>query len=156
MSPSFQSLATRAKSHHEAVNAAYTTYYGITPSPTPRPSLESQDSQKSTASQTSTSSTSKAWKSVKKAAKEHHQSINAAVETYYGVAPRPSQQASAVSSQRSSMESVRGEEEVQKFVVSEKTSTWSKVKKAAKEHHRGMNAAYQAYYGIGMSNGNRK
>jgi hypothetical protein len=105
-----QSLVARAKDHHESVNAAYASYYtgGRSSYISPRPSLDSQNSQKSSSSQTSTSGMSKAWQSVKKAAKEHHQSVNATYETYYCGGLRTTSTAGFL---KSSMGGVRGEEE---------------------------------------------
>jgi hypothetical protein len=153
----FQNLAARAKAHHESINAAYEVYYsgGVSPSATPRPSMDSSARQQSTSSTPSSersSSVSKAWQSVKKAAKEHHESVNAAYATYYsgGVSPSPSKNNSAVATPRASVESVRNEQEVQKE-ESGMGKAWGKVKQAAKEHHRSVNAAYGTYYGAGIN-----
>ena len=95
MSPStspslFKSLAHAAKAHHESVNAAFTTFYGQgmnntptttpapTPADTPRASIDSERSVKSE------SGLRKSWEKVRKAAKEHHESVNGAYEAYYG------------------------------------------------------------------------
>lgn len=95
-SNAFARFAQKVKEHHDSVNAAYTTYYGVgepatpftsgTPStsarPSARPSMESQRSTSSTEARRP-SSANKAWQKVKKAAKDHHQSVNEAYATLY-------------------------------------------------------------------------
>ncbi|KAH8893949.1 hypothetical protein GQ53DRAFT_101456 [Thozetella sp. PMI_491] len=80
------SVVRHAKEHHESVNAAYTTYYGI-----PKPAASASDRPKSPASSASSgssakerSSLDKVWGRVKNHAKEHHASVNAAYSAYYG------------------------------------------------------------------------
>ena len=65
--------------------------------------------------------------------------------------------ASRASSQSTPRTSVESESEAGIQVVNEKKSSSSflrraaeKVKKAAREHHQGVNAAYQSYYGMGQ------
>ncbi|KAI1843121.1 hypothetical protein JX266_010648 [Neoarthrinium moseri] len=85
-----------------------------------------------------------AWAAVKRHAKEHHESTNAAYAAYYGavmtpttVAPAPSRRPSSTASSEPRRSSV--------------DKAWSKVKKHAREHHQGVTAAYTTYYGIGTS-----
>lgn len=140
MSPSFKTLASKAKAHHESLNAAYATYYGGGVSPSPSPS-RSSSTETSTEPERS-SSMSKAWEKVKKAAKEHHEGVNAAYATYYGAGASPAP--SAAASSRSSLESVRGEQDAKEDSVARKS--WDSFKKTAKEHHKSVNAAYATYY----------
>ncbi|KAF1978276.1 hypothetical protein BU23DRAFT_450403 [Bimuria novae-zelandiae CBS 107.79] len=67
------------------------------------------------------------------AAKAHHQSVNAAYETYYsaGVSPRPSASTSRQNS------------------TSSTSSNLNKAWKKIKDHHDGMNDAFSTYYGGG-------
>lgn len=124
--------------------------------PSTRPSLDSKlsaastlssTSQASQASQTSTSPLSKAWKSVKKHAKEHHESVNGAYATYYGAG------ASAVPVVAAPIKSVSKESfETERTAVSGESvgsvrRAWQGVKRHAKEHHASVNAAYGTYYG---------
>jgi hypothetical protein len=80
----------------------------------------------------------KAWESVKKAAKDHHEGLNAAYATYYGQgsSTAPSRSHSTVSS-----EAVANDSEAKKAGV------WEKVVKKAKVHHQSVNSAYAAVYG---------
>ncbi|KAF2190621.1 hypothetical protein K469DRAFT_721525 [Zopfia rhizophila CBS 207.26] len=82
----WKSLAKHAKAHHESVNAAYSVYYGggVSASSSTRPSFESARSTSSVDSAKPESNMNKAWKAVKKHAKEHHESVNAAYGAYYG------------------------------------------------------------------------
>ena len=88
----------------------------------------------------SMSSSSSAFKKFTAAAKAHHQSVNAAYDTYYsgGVSPRmssTSERPSAAASRQNSTSSV--------------SSNLHKAWKKIKEHHDSMNDAYVAYYGGG-------
>jgi hypothetical protein len=168
MSTVLRTLATKAKEHHESVNAAYATYYSSgsssngmtssqpTPAATPRPSLDTpHTSNTSTPSSRSPSPSSpplvaKAWKSLKKAAKDHHDSVNAAYSTYYapGISSPSSQASSRLATPRESLDGVREGGVVVEGV--KKESAWTKAKRAAKEHHREMNKAYATYYGTAM------
>lgn len=76
---------------------------------------------------------------------QHNREVNAAYQAYYGV-PRSSQE-----SQRTLVSDEHYEVEGKPAAKQSKSSSsnaWQKVKAAAKEHHHGVNAAYQAYYGI--------
>ena len=75
-------------------------------------------------------------------AKQHHASVQGAYEAYYGAGIRTPSVASA-SNARSARASVASAAPS----ADKKASTWSKVKQAAKEHHRASNDAYKAYYG---------
>ncbi|KAF1963039.1 hypothetical protein CC80DRAFT_542191 [Byssothecium circinans] len=152
-------LITRAKAHHEALNDAYATYYsgGVSPTTSPRVSMASarQPSTTSTSSSSSTSSLSKAWKSVKKHAKEHHEGVDAAYAAYYGLGSRAGE--SQAYEARSSVDSATPRSSVEKGRVAvEKRESGVRraaeaLKRRAREHHRGVNAAYSSYYGVGVS-----
>lgn len=86
-------------------------------------------------------------------ASEHHKSVNGAYSMLHG-GPRPYdskpgmqlkannqvvRSVSAASSQKSSSSSTR-----------RLSSAWESVKKAAREHHQGVNAAYASYYAAGV------
>lgn len=92
----------------------------------------------------------KAWTALKKHAKEHHESVNAAHSQYYepvhGQAhvPRQIEKTEWVgveSKEAYKEEGERGESTARK--------AWASVKKHAKEHHKSVNAAYSTYYGVG-------
>ncbi|KAF2262349.1 hypothetical protein CC78DRAFT_319541 [Lojkania enalia] len=147
MPGALHSVAAAAKAHHDSVNAAYQTYYS-SGSPSTRPSMESQQPRRE--SHDSTASTqshlNKAWESIKKAAKQHHQSVNSAYGIYYGNGVTPS------ATPRPSAESVRHADEAAH--PAEKTESgmkkmWEGVKKQAKAHHDSVNAAVGTYYGAG-------
>jgi len=170
MSSIYTPLLEKVKDHHRSVNAAYSTYYGAGTSSSPIPSAPpstrpSMESSRSSSRSSSTSSINKAWSTIKKAAREHHESVNAAYTTYYGagftgtpsVAPAP-RSASLSPSLDSSIsvdsielekEALRMEEE-RKERESAASKAWKKVKEAAKEHHRSVNQAYAVYYGQGQ------
>jgi hypothetical protein len=169
MSTVLRTLATKAKEHHESVNAAYATYYSSgsssngmtssqpTPAATPRPSLDTPHNTSNTSAPPSRSPSpsspplvAKAWKSLKKAAKDHHDSVNAAYSTYYapGISSPSSQASSRLATPRESLDGVREGGVVVEGV--KKESAWTKAKRAAKEHHREMNKAYATYYGTAM------
>lgn len=96
----------------------------------------------------------KAFKAVSKLAKEHHDSVNAAVSTYYApVTPGASSAASSAAvSPRTSVEAARPEpvahpEERERNI----TKLWKAVAKKAKEHHQSVNAAANTYYGATLA-----
>lgn len=150
-------LATKAKAHHNSLNAAYEVYYsgGVSP----RPSLRAQHNSTSAASSSSESSNmSKAWTSFKKAAKEHHEGLNAAYATYYGGGAMPvsSEMVTPRTSSESTESLIHEDEKVYGESVGTNESSASgmkkaleKAKKIAKEHHRSVNTAYESYYGGG-------
>jgi hypothetical protein len=160
MSSILSTVSQKIKAHHASVNAAYSTYYpSSSASSTPAASTTStprlsMDSTTPSQSPSTKSNASKAWSAVKKAAKEHHQSLNSAVDLYYGAgAPSTSSSrtSSAAASPRESLETSHGLVAAQPKVAGaqkeKKTNkAWAKVKKAAKEHHRSVNAAYDFYY----------
>ncbi|ORY11634.1 hypothetical protein BCR34DRAFT_601238 [Clohesyomyces aquaticus] len=100
-------------------------------------------------------SPSSPFKSLTKSLKAHHESVNAAYQTYYGVpqmiANSPS--ASASSTPRSSLESNSSASQTQKGQESVKSGNgvWGKVKKAARDHQRSVDQAYAVYYGVGVA-----
>ncbi|KAF2114665.1 hypothetical protein BDV96DRAFT_577190 [Lophiotrema nucula] len=142
MSSVLARLSAAAKAHHDSVNNAYEFYY--TGSVTPRASVEHKRSS-STSSTSSTASMGKAWNSVKKAAKQHHDSVNAAVDTLYlgGVTPRQSyERARSVESEDVAKAPIAGNGNGGKKM-------WESVKRHAKEHHRSVNAATEVLYSGG-------
>ena len=100
-------VTERAKAHHESVQGAYEVYYGAgTRNPIPRQSTSSSrspavsssassimskatsasDKESSVSLLTKSPATSKpsTWSRIKQHAREHHESVNAAYEVYYG------------------------------------------------------------------------
>jgi hypothetical protein len=90
MNKAWKAVKRHAKEHHESVNGAYAAYYGAgsstVPSVAPVKSLpkESFETDRTAVSEDTVSSVKKVWQGVKKHAKEHHDSVNAAHATYYG------------------------------------------------------------------------
>lgn len=118
------------------MNAAYETYYsgGVSTrsfTTSERPSASRQNSASS-----SSSNLSRAWKKVK----EHHDGMNNAFASAYGVGRRLSQE--QLASQRNSVD-----EHEQAPLVEKKEGLGKKIKTLVKEHHRSVNAAYRTYYG---------
>jgi hypothetical protein len=94
MSKAWKAVKKHAKEHHESVNGAYATYYGAgiytVPSvAAPVKSLpkESFETERTATNEESVGNVKKVWQAVKKHAKEHHASVNAAYGTYYGGSP---------------------------------------------------------------------
>jgi hypothetical protein len=100
----------------------------------------------------------KVWAAIVRHAKEHHESVNAAVDAYY---PSPSPRSSPVSSARSpsvvsfstasSSSSPRQSfEKPHRPEPSARRSSleklWHGVKKHARDHHESVSAAYATYY----------
>jgi len=156
-----KTIAAHAKEHHDSVNAAFVATYspGIhntTNIPSTRPSM---DSQRTTSTSSSTSTLSKTWSSIKKHAKEHHESVNAAYATYYSGGMVREHSASSVRSSAStvagsprvSLEDKKGGPVVEVEAVEKGDGHVKKmaraIKKRAVEHHRSVTAAHRAYYG---------
>jgi hypothetical protein len=94
------SIKKAAHEHHESLNSAYAVYYGAGAASrgssatssavqSPRGSLEEAEQamisgKPGQENQKKERGVSKAWEKVKKAAKEHHESVNAAHRAYYG------------------------------------------------------------------------
>lgn len=91
----------------------------------------------------------RAWTAVKKAAREHHESVNAAYGVHYsaGSSAASSRAPSAATTPRQSTEAAAPT--VAAVQEKRKSGVWSKVKKAAREHHESVNAAYGVYYSAG-------
>jgi hypothetical protein len=92
----------------------------------------------------------KAWHTLSKLAADHHDSVNAAVSTYYGpvtsAASTPA--SSAAASPRTSFEAAAPEHAVRTEEGERNiTKLWKAVAKKAKEHHQSVNAAATTYYG---------
>ncbi|KAK9771622.1 hypothetical protein SCAR479_11693 [Seiridium cardinale] len=97
LSSAWAAIKRHAKEHHDSVNAAYTTYYGINTAPQEPVPTSSSSPSPAPVETAHRSSVDKAWSKVKKHAKEHHDSVNAAYTTYYGIAtPRVHSPASSV------------------------------------------------------------
>ncbi|KAF3025059.1 hypothetical protein G7054_g10505 [Neopestalotiopsis clavispora] len=91
----------------------------------------------------------KAWTAVKRHAKEHHQSVNAAYASYYGTtgAPLPISNTNSPAAKSPAASVTAAPASVSETPRSSVDKAWSKVKKHVKEHHRSVNAAHAAYYG---------
>jgi hypothetical protein len=105
----------------------------------------------STSSSRSNSAVKSALKAASRRIQEHHQSVNAAFGAYYSYPPTPS--ASAPATRRPSAESTSsvGKTHIASPALgaTEKSpSTLSKALKKLKEHNKGVNNAYAAYYGV--------
>ena len=94
VSKAWKAVKKHAKEHHESVNGAYATYYGAGTSTVPSVTApakyvakESFETERTATNEESVSNVKKAWQAVKKHAKEHHASVNAAYGTYYGGSP---------------------------------------------------------------------
>ena len=90
---SFKSLGNKLAQHNREVVAAYETYYGSISRPTnaytPRKSEESQRtlvSEDPEQAQQQSKKSQNAWQKLKQHAKEHHESVNDAYRTFYGIA----------------------------------------------------------------------
>lgn len=136
-------MASRAKAHHDSLNAAYTATYGrpsLSTSGTPESSRNS--SAVSTSSQQSDRNITKAWKALKK----HHREMSEAYNVFYapgGSTPGSSRSNSVAPTPKASFEAERemasGPRNYEKV--------WSKVKGRAVEHHRSVSNASAAVYG---------
>ncbi|OAL49898.1 hypothetical protein IQ07DRAFT_40642 [Pyrenochaeta sp. DS3sAY3a] len=141
--PSFLSnVAAHAKAHHEAVNAAYTTYYGIpasTPSST-EPSRANSVATPTSAAEKRPTNAAKAWNAIKK----HHHEMNEAYTVFYAPSAS-SRQNSAASSPRHSVDEPR---EQRDEAPRNYQKMWKGLKGRIVEHHRSVNAASSAVYGF--------
>ncbi|EUC43207.1 hypothetical protein COCMIDRAFT_101445 [Bipolaris oryzae ATCC 44560] len=149
--PNFlNTIASRAKAHHESVNAAYNTYYtGSSPaSRTASPEASRSSSVAGPSAPKNPTNASKAWKAIKK----HHREMNEAFAVYYspGNSPSASRNASAVSSPRHSADAPRNSSvsEVKEAGPRNYQKAWKAIKTRAIEHHRSVNAAYNQTYGM--------
>ena len=149
------SFVAHAKAHHEGMNQAYAAYYG-SPSPTPAPSapasLETSRNNSVVAGMPDApkgkTNANKLWTALK----HHHDEMNAAYTAFYspGSSRVNSPRGSTSSTPRASVEEPR-----QASTASEKkqptnlSKHWKQLKTKAVEHHRSVNAAYRAAYGLG-------
>jgi hypothetical protein len=153
------SFVAHAKAHHEGMNQAYAAYYGSpsgTPSGTPAPSapasLETSRNNSVVAGMADApkgkTNANKLWTALK----QHHDEMNAAYTAFYspGSSRANSPRGSVSSTPRASVEEPR-----QASSASEKkqptnlSKHWKQLKTKAVEHHRSVNAAYRAAYGLG-------
>lgn len=147
-------MASRAKAHHESLNAAFSTYYApgsnhATPSPSTDISRSSSIAKPSstTSSKKAPTNASKAWAAIKK----HHREMNEAYQIFYspGVSAASSRNTSAASSPRHSADAPRHETAADKAQSPRNaTKLWNALKTRVVEHHRSVNAAYASVYGI--------
>ncbi|KAF1997886.1 hypothetical protein P154DRAFT_536750 [Amniculicola lignicola CBS 123094] len=94
LTKALQSAKKAWKSHHDSVTAAYETYYGgspihtptVSPGPSTRPSEESARSVEEGEAhhEKKEGAVRKSFEGLKRKVVEHHQSVNAAYESYYG------------------------------------------------------------------------
>lgn len=150
-----KSLSQIIKDHHRSVTAAYETYYGAgvyTPSTSRSASVAPSSARPSADAERtmSESSIKKAWNKAIKAAKDHHDSVNAAVNVYYGSHPS-SGASSAAASPRASFESPSTPAAAAAPKTEKKESgvgkVWNAAVKHVREHHQSVNAATARYYG---------
>jgi len=150
----FSTMTSRAKAHHDSLNAAVATYYApgsnqATPSPSteiPRSSSIAKPSS-TTSSKKAPTNGSKVWAAIKK----HHREMSEAYEVFYspGASTASSRTNSAASSPRHSADAPRHEVAAHKAQSPRNaTKLWNSVKTRAIEHHRSVNAAYASVYGI--------
>jgi uncharacterized protein (UPF0147 family) len=141
----FSTVAARAKTHHESLNAAYQATYApgfsaaSTPATSRKSSTVSNDSQ-------SPRNIEKAWKALKK----HHQEMNQAYSVFYAspISSRSNSAAnSAAPSPKASFEAQRVQHELQSPAPRNIEKVWKAIKTRAVEHHRSVNSASAAVYG---------
>lgn len=170
-SASLKSVSKALKAHHESVNAAYATYYGThsnvaTPMMSPRASIDGTTILPQTTSTTaapvtphntaiethkSESKAKKAWEKALKLAKEHHDSVNAAANAYWGAGVNTrsrvgSNDSSIAATPRASFEEVgessrKMEKEGKQEKEEKKNGLWEKAMRRLKEHHESVEAA---------------
>ncbi|KAJ4364211.1 hypothetical protein N0V95_000833 [Ascochyta clinopodiicola] len=151
------SFVAHAKAHHEGMNQAYSAFYG-SPAPTPTrtpaasasASLETSRNNSVVAGMAEApkpkSNANKLWTALK----QHHEEMNAAYTAYYspGASRANSPRGSTSSTPRHSLEEPRSEHAAPKQPTN-LSKHWKQLKTKVVEHHRGVNAAYRAAYGIG-------
>jgi hypothetical protein len=139
----FNTMAARAKAHHESVNAAYLATYAPgsssttnTPTTSRKSSTTSQDSQ-------SERNITKAWKAVKK----HHQEMNQAYSVFYST-PGSSRSSSVAPTPKTSFEAQRVQREQESQTPRNYEKLWMAIKNKAVEHHRSVNAASRIMHSV--------
>ncbi|KZM20915.1 uncharacterized protein EKO05_0006376 [Ascochyta rabiei] len=146
------SFVAHAKAHHEGVNQAYSAYYGSTFTPTASTpaSLETSRNNSVVAGMVGApkpkTNANKLWTAIK----NHHDEMNAAYTAYYspGASRCNSPRGSTSSTPRHSIEEPRNEQAAPKQPTN-LSKHWKQLKTKVVEHHRGVNAAYRAAYGVG-------
>jgi|TARA_R110002003_G_scaffold41_5_gene2860 hypothetical protein len=145
----FSTIASRAKAHHESLNAAYQATYSPGMSPrtsTTTPPTSRKASTTSESSQQSERNITKAWNAIKK----HHQEMNEAYSVFYapGVAtPASSRSSSVAPSRGASFEAERVRHEEEAHMPRNYQKVWKAIKTRAVEHHRSVNNASATVYG---------
>lgn len=147
------SFAAHAKSHHEGLNQAYSTYYGGSSTSTPTvstpASIETSRNNSVVAGMAeapkSKTNANKLWTALK----NHHEEMNAAYAAFYspGASRANSPRGSVSSTPRQSSEEPRSEQAAPKQPTN-LSKHWKQLKTKVVEHHRGVNAAYKAAYGF--------
>ncbi|KAF3008782.1 hypothetical protein E8E13_010409 [Curvularia kusanoi] len=148
------SFVAQAKAHHEGMNQAYAAYYGsFTPTASPAPSapasLETSRNNSVVAGMAEApkgkTNASKLWTALK----HHHEEMNAAYSAFYspGSSRATSPRASVSSTPRASVEEPRQPTEPKQ--PTNLSKHWKQLKTKVVEHHRSVNQAYRAAYGLG-------
>jgi plasmid stability protein len=141
----FSTMAARAKSHHDSLNAAYRATYspGSSSTSTPTTSRNASTTSASAPAPQSERNITKAWKAVKK----HHQEMNAAYAVFYAPGsvsstPNSSRTSSAAPTPKASFEAQREQE----LAPRNYEKVWKAIKNRAVEHHRSVESASAARY----------
>lgn len=147
------SFVAHAKAHHQAMNEAYSVFYG-SPAPTPSASastsLESSRNNSVVAGMVDApkgkTNASKLWTAIK----THHEEMNAAYSAYYspGSSRAASPRGSVTSTPRASVEQTRSEEAAKQ--PTNLSKHWKQLKTKVVDHHRSVNAAYRSAYGFSV------
>ena len=147
------SFVAHAKAHHEGLNQAYSAYYGSatsSPAASTPASLESSRNNSVVAGMVEApkgkTNANKLWTALK----THHEEMNAAYSAFYspGNSRAGSPHASVASSRRASAEEPRSEDAAPKQPTN-LSKHWKQLKTKVVEHHRSVNQAYRAAYGLG-------
>ncbi|KAG9205301.1 hypothetical protein B5807_05024 [Epicoccum nigrum] len=147
------SFVAHAKAHHEGMNQAYAAYYGSpsgTPASSTPASLETSRNNSVVAGMAEApkgkTNANKLWTALK----HHHDEMNAAYTAFYspGSSRANSPRSSTSSTPRASIEEPRHASE-SKQQPTNLSKHWKQLKTKVVEHHRSVNQAYRAAYGLG-------